>query len=297
MIEKSHKYIYRVQVFVKRFSLGINRACKKEETFMATKFKLNTGMTVSYQIFGDEKGHPLVICSGLLGNISNAKMDSLLSETGIKWILIDRPGYGQSDFYEMETPYEWAEGVGQLLKELEIENFDVLGISAGAVYAYALAVAFSRRVCNVYVSSGIGAIYKPEVVALYPDEAKAVIPLYTTGTPAQIQKGLMDMFEKLPQEIYENPQVRRGMNEDIKGIVQTVRLEYGKWGFEIGQVKQSVNMYHSQADEQVPFSIAEKTKSYMKNATLHSYENEPHVSERILKDVYQEILEKSKGRE
>lgn len=193
----------------------------------------------------------------------------------------------------METAYSWAFEIEPLLQELQIDAFDIVGMSAGAVYAYALAAAFPKRVKSIYIYSGIGSIYKPEVVSLYPQspELDQAIELYKTGELGDVTAALYRAYiEPMPEEMRQISIIRDSMQNGCMGMAQTARLEFLPWGFEIEKIAQPVLMFHSKADQEVPYAIAEKTMSYLKNVSMRTYESEPHSSKSMLQDVMAQIL-------
>ncbi len=260
---------------------------------MAELFTLPNNHTISYAVYGAKGGYPIIGCHGLAGSVEAKGLDRPLAKAGLRYILIARPGYGKSDFYEMETAFCWADEIAPLLEKLNIEEFDVVGMSAGAVYAYALAAAFPKRVKALCIYSGIGAIYKPEVITLYPQspELTQAIELYTKSSLADIASALYKAYiEPMPKRMRKIPMIRDSVKGGCMGMAQTARLEFLPWGFEIEEVAQPVRMFHSRSDAEVPYAIAEKTMGYLKDASMRTYEKESHQSPKMLKDVMKEIV-------
>lgn len=260
---------------------------------MPQNFLLPNGFKLSYAVYGAPDGYPVIGCHGLAGSVEAQVFDAALSVAGLRYILVARPGYGQSDFYEMATPLTWAEDMDTFFSSLGVDEFDIVGMSAGAVYAYALAACYPERVKTVYIHSGMGAIYKPDVVALYPNTPGFAEELerHKSGTLEDIADTIFKAYiEPLPEEMRQFPMIRDSIVGGCLGMAQTAKLEFLPWGFEIEDITQPVRMFHSRSDEEVPYTIAVKSMCYMQNATIKSYENEPHASEGMLRDVMMKIV-------
>src|SRR6185503_13463442 len=93
---------------------------------------------LSYAEYGNKAGLPLLVQHGLIASISDHHLFDRLIESGIHLICIARPGYGASSPYVMENLAEWGDIVSILVDTLKISKFDILGMSSGAPYSYAI---------------------------------------------------------------------------------------------------------------------------------------------------------------
>jgi len=104
------------------------------------------GNPLSYAEYGDKNGFPILIQHGLIASIRDAGIfDRLLQLTAsagtfgkTRLICIARPGYGESSPHKMSNIGEWGDIVSALVAELNLSHFDVLGMSSGAPYSYAI---------------------------------------------------------------------------------------------------------------------------------------------------------------
>jgi len=95
----------------------------------------NKGNTLSYKEYGDKNGYPLLVQHGLIASIRDYHLFDSLIKAGIRVICLARPGYGQSSSYPMSQVVEWGEIVSLVVNELNLLQFDVLGMSSGAPYS------------------------------------------------------------------------------------------------------------------------------------------------------------------
>jgi pimeloyl-ACP methyl ester carboxylesterase len=122
------------------------------------------GNAISYSEYGDIEGYPILIQHGLIASISDYQLFDSLIAAGRRLICIARPGYGQSSPYLMDNMAEWGRLVSLLADELTLAPFDVLGMSSGAPYSYAIGVKLPGKVRNIYIFSGTPALYDAQVV-------------------------------------------------------------------------------------------------------------------------------------
>ena len=258
---------------------------------MSEIYMLSDGKQIEYKVYGQEDGYPIVGCHGLAGSVFADGIDELLTEVPIRYILIARPGYGRSDFFLMKNIAEWSEIIKPLLQHLNIESFDVVGISAGAPYAYATAAAFPDRVKNVFICKGLGAIYKPEVLSLYPDAAQKEVVIYQKESLEHIADLLYKTYLSQLTEAYKQlPYIRDSMVGGCMGMAACGKLEFMDWGFPIEAVEQPVVLYHCRDDQEVPFAMAKKTMEYLENAEMIAHDTGGHMSEKLMIDMMNRII-------
>lgn len=258
---------------------------------MSEIYTLGNGRNIEYKVYGAKDGYSILGCHGLAGSVFAEGTDAMIKGIPIRYILIARPGYGRSDFFMLENIAEWPGIIEPLLEHLKIDDFDVIGLSAGAPYAYSLAVAYPDKVKNVFINKGLGAIYKPEVLALYPDGIEEEIGIYKNGSldeiAEQIQRSYIAHFTDEQKKI---PYIRDSIVGGCMGMASCGKLEFSDWGFAVEDVAQPVLMFHCRDDQEVPFSTAEKTKEYLKNAELIAHDTGGHMSEALMMDMMNRII-------
>jgi pimeloyl-ACP methyl ester carboxylesterase len=80
--------------------------------------------------------------------------DELNQQLGIRMIVLDRPGYGLSDFQEDRTYLDWADDVSEVADHLGIDRFAVLGWSSGGPHAAAVAHEIPERLTVAAIVDG-----------------------------------------------------------------------------------------------------------------------------------------------
>ncbi len=231
------------------------------------------GQTLSYAQFGRESGYPILVQHGLIASICDAHLFDRLIEAGVRVISIARPGYGESSPYLMSQIAEWGEIVSILVDELELSQFDVLGMSSGAPYSYAIGYKLPDRARNIFIFSGTPALYDDRVLAAWP------FPVNKEASIAELEVLAKELFfSNLSLEALLQNDIQDSMKHDCFGIALDFKLRCNPWGFLLADVKQNVYMQHSRSDNFAPVEI---TSKLLPNCRLEIRDGE-HFSSELL---------------
>ena len=232
---------------------------------------------LAYTEYGRPDGFPILVQHGLIASIKDGGLFERLTSAGARVICIARPGYGESSPYVLSNIGEWGILVSELVNALEISRFDVLGMSSGAPYSYSIAWALPETARNIYIFSGIPAMYDDGVLAHWPFEVKKDTDLLEMK---KLAHGLF--FSNLAAEDLARNDTRDSMANEGFGIALDFRLRCMDWGFKIPEVNQQVIMRHARFDLGVPLVTAELTSAMLPNAALHVEESDIHFSKESL---------------
>jgi pimeloyl-ACP methyl ester carboxylesterase len=243
------------------------------------------GNLLSYAEYGHPNGFPILIQHGLIASIDDSHLFDCLLELGTRLICIARPGYGESSPYLMRNFAEWGDLVSVVIDDLGLSHFDVFGISSGAPYSYAIGCRFSGRVRNIFILSGLPALYDEEVLSFWPYGVKK------NAAMAEMEKLAAELFfSGLTREDLARNDIRDSLQNSGFGVAQDLRLRGLDWGFTLKDVSAPVAMRHSRSDESVPFIPAELTSKLLPNCTFEPRENEPHFSNEVLDDFIRTVM-------
>ena len=193
--------------------------------------------SIAYAQYGDPHGYPLLIQHGLIASIEDGGLFDSLAGMGLRLICPARPGYGDSPPCRLGSYAEWAELLAPLLAALGLERFDLLGMSSGAPYAYAIAARYPRQARQVYIFSGLPALCDPAVRAAWPYPAPAERSL-----PALQALAWQLFFAGLSPAELERADLRDSARYEAFGVAQDLGLRFADWGFPLKAVKQRVFM-------------------------------------------------------
>jgi pimeloyl-ACP methyl ester carboxylesterase len=237
------------------------------------------GNTLSYADYGDPQGDPILIQHGLIASIKDQGLFQRLIENRARLICIARPGYGASSPYQMKNVGEWADIVSILVGELGLSRFDVLGISSGAPYSYAIGYGLPEKARNLFILSGTPALYDENVISCWP------YPVSKNASMAEMQALACRLFfSHHSKEALEKDEIKDSMMNDCFGVALDLKIRAVDWGFRLSDVKAKVTMRHSRSDEAVPYITAEITSGLLPDCHLETRENDVHFSQEVLDD-------------
>lgn len=158
------------------------------------RFQLPNGAYLSYAEYGAPGGKPLLLLHGLVGSVRSAGLKDRLQMFPLRVIALARPGYGDSNYFDMDCVADWGRHLVGFFEYLGIQRFDVLGISAGAPYAYSLAALYPNQVGTVYINSGMPAVCLPEVLAQYPSRDAALYNRFRSMSRQEVGTFLYESY-------------------------------------------------------------------------------------------------------
>jgi pimeloyl-ACP methyl ester carboxylesterase len=242
-------------------------------------------VAVSYAEYGSRNGFPILVQHGLIASICDVSLFQRLIDAGRRVICAARPGYGESQPREMRNIGEWGAVTCALADALGLAAFDVLGISSGAPYSYAIARALPERTRSLYILNGTPALYSEEVCTRWP------YPINVRARIDEMQQLAYDLFfSRLSDQERAQDDIRDSMQNNCFGPALDLTIRCRDWGFRLEDVRTSVYMRHSLSDEAVPYTTAELTARMLPNCRLDLRENAPHFSQKVLDDFTNEVI-------
>ncbi len=243
------------------------------------------GNSLSFADCGDRNGFPILVQHGLIASITNYDLFHRLLEAGTRLICIARPGYGDSSPYVMRNMAEWGDIVAVLVDELKLSQFDVLGMSSGAPYSYAIGYKLPEKVRATFIFSGTPALCDDRILALWP------YPVNKKASIGELESLAKDLFfSNLSAGDLLRDDIKDSMMNDCFGIAQDFKLRCNDWGFSLSEVKASVYMQHSKEDSQVPFITAQMTAKLLPDCRFEAREKGEHFSKEMLDDFIKTVV-------
>jgi hypothetical protein len=178
---------------------------------------------------------------------------------------------------------EWGEIVSVLVDQLQLSQFDVLGMSSGAPYSYSIGYAFPDKARNIFIFSGIPALYDEMLVSHWP------YPVEKDARIVEMQKLANELFfSGLSSQDKARRDIKDSMMNNCFGPALDLRIRGMDWGFKLSDVHQQVYMQHSRLDE--GFISAEITSKMLPNCIFFARETEGHFSKELLCDFIKTVM-------
>lgn len=248
------------------------------------EFRRPDGQILAYADYGDPHGFPVLVQHGLIASIGDGGLFRRLTAHGRRVICLARPGYGRSTPAALPNLAAWARWVHPLLDYLQLESFDLLGLSSGAPYAYALAWGCAQQARAVHIFSGMPALDDPAVRAAWP------YPLTPEADLPELQALARELFfSGIAPGDPVSADVRDAMANDCFGVALDLQLRARPWGFSLAEVRQPVRLSHCRTDDSVPFRTAELSAALLPNARLEIHTG-GHFSAALLDDFLAGML-------
>ncbi|MEV3871755.1 alpha/beta hydrolase [Streptomyces sp. NPDC049906] len=232
--------------------------------------------------YGDPDGRPLVLHHGLVGSALLPEIwQELAGAAGVRLLAVERPGYGLTAPREMTRIGEWAGLLAPVLDDLGVGEFDALGISAGAPYAYALAAVLGERVRGVWVLSGLPYVCDDAVRGHYPESAEPVWTFYREGPVEEVAASFAAAGPRFARAFSDSPTLLAALTgiaaHGHLGPAREARLQTRPWGFTLADVRRPVRSWHARADGEVPFAAAVATAALLPDARLSEQPEPTHL--------------------
>ena len=232
--------------------------------------RLPDGRRLEYADRGDASGTPVVLLHGAPGSRLFAPPAALAAALGVRLVTFDRPGYGGSDRRRGRELLDTPADVTALTDALGVDQFAVLGASAGGAHALACAVALGERVTDVGVASMPGPLdevpgawdaldrrQRPAAEMAREDPAVAAgwvdryMQRWAGDPPSFLGGGTPD-----DRALLAEPEPGRMLLADVTealgpgpgGMADDLVALWRRWGFAIADVQPGVHVWHGGQD-------------------------------------------------
>jgi pimeloyl-ACP methyl ester carboxylesterase len=240
---------------------------------------------LSYAEYGNKDGYPILIQHGLIASIDDHDLFDRLRKSNLRLICVARPGYGSSTPYEMKNFAEWADVMAPLIEELALSKFDILAMSSGAPYGYALGAGIPDKVRNIFIYSGMPALYDEIVLSTWPYE-----PIKNKSMAEMETLAHAFFFSNLSETDLLRNDIRDSTMHNGFGVAQDLKLRFMDWGFRLSDIPAKVFMRHSKQDDAVPFECVVRTAQLLPDCELELLETGPHFSNEGLDDFIKTVV-------
>jgi pimeloyl-ACP methyl ester carboxylesterase len=93
---------------------------------ICNQITLCDGRRLSFAEFGEIQGEPVFYFHGFPGSRLEAKLaETMAKDSQVRFIGIDRPGFGLSDFKAKRALVDWPNDVTELADSLGIDQFSI----------------------------------------------------------------------------------------------------------------------------------------------------------------------------
>lgn len=241
-----------------------------------TLVPLPDGRVLAVDEVGDRAGAPVLYLHGVPDSrLSRHPDDGLTAAAGVRLLAVDRPGCGRSTSAPGRTLGSTADDLVALLDRLDVDRAAVLGWSAGAPFAVALAARHPDRVTAV----GLTAPAVPVTAYTDADVAGAAGPGRMLFAEMAAEMAPDDVAaEVAPFTPVEGPAEEECVALGLDGLHQEVAIQAAAPDVDLAAVAASVpvTIWAGTADEVAPPAFARWWARLLPHAALHVIDGAAH---------------------
>jgi len=217
---------------------------------------------------------------------------AVAEELGIRWIGIDRPGYGGSTPCTGRDVAAIADDVARVAERLGIKRFAVMGHSGGGPHALACATQLSDRVVAAVSIAGLAPIDAPGLdwYAGMGAFGAASLRAAAQGRAAKVyHEGLGLEFDRemfTPEDwdalagswSWFDSVITPAVAKGLDGLIDDDLAYVTPWGFDPARIVCPVLLVHGQRDRMVPASHSEWLAQRCRSSELWQRPDDGHLS-------------------
>ncbi len=260
---------------------------------------LSNGRRLGFAEFGTPDGVPVLLVHNMIGSRLQlpTSEDNLIAQN-LRLIVPDRPGVGLSDIRAPLSLQDWSSDINELADHLELEQFNLIGSSIGAIYALALAHHQPDRIRRLAMVSCLPEITDMRKARhLLPSTCKliflarvapallAIILKFVVrrGPEAYLDQLICDL-PPLDQQLCNDPAFNRmivlaigeTLRQGTTALLNDIRLMARPWHFAPESIRVPVDVWHGLDDTMAPYSMTQAFAGRIPDCRQYVIEKESH---------------------
>jgi pimeloyl-ACP methyl ester carboxylesterase len=267
---------------------------------------LRDGRRIGFAEYGPPAGRPVLWFHGTPGarrQVPPAARQAA-DELDVRIVALERPGIGSSTAHDYRSIRGWADDVEEVVDQLGLDRFGVIGLSGGGPYALAVGCALRERVVAVGVIGGVAptcgedapeggivllthrfapvldALRQPLGIGLWAlvrvlgPVAPTIFDLYARYSP----EGDREVFAAPGMKEMFIDDLLRASRRQLRAPLSDLRLFGRDWGFSPRDVHVPILLWHGTEDYIVPVAHGEHLAGLMPGATLEVNPGAAHLA-------------------
>jgi pimeloyl-ACP methyl ester carboxylesterase len=242
--------------------------------------RLADGRRLGYAEYGAPAGRPVLYFPGTPSSRLMHPPEAPSLAQSARVIVVERPGYGLSDFQNNRSLLDWPADVGAFADLLGLDCFPVVGVSGGGPYAAVCAAMLPGRVSRAALISAVGSSDLPGAIEEMPRirQLGTAVGRHAPGLLAAIlwlvanpRRNPEKFFQKMisgnsavDQAILSRPEIKamllanyqEAARSGVRGFAQDSIILSNPWGFRPQDIRIPVSVWHGEADANISISAA-----------------------------------------
>lgn len=278
--------------------------------------KLPDGRALGFAEYGDPNGRPVLHFHGFPSSryeFCGQVTDEIAARLHARVIVVERPGFGLSDFQSGRTVVEWPNDVVAFADALHLDRFSATGFSGGSAYVAACAWKIPQRLVRAGIVSGVSPLDAPGAFDgmnktdrqgyNLARRAPLLLRVVYWWVARDLRRDPVAFFSNYAKELSEPDRAAFARAEVLqmlsraatgafrsgaRGVTWDNVLLARPWGFSLQDIAMPVFLWHGEADKVVPPSQGQYLARSIPNCQSKFYPNEGHIS--LITRQYEEIL-------
>jgi pimeloyl-ACP methyl ester carboxylesterase len=217
----------------------------------------------------------------------------LLALPGVRWLSVDRPGYGGSSPLPGRSVGDAAADTAALADAVGVDRFAVLGASGGGPHALACAAALPDRVTGVVSIAGVAPFDAPGLDWFAGMAAAGVAEFRAAAAGPDALRALLARGGEPDPDLFAPPDLpalagpygpwliataQDGLATGLAGYVDDDLAFVAPWGFRLADVAAPVLLVHGGLDRMAPSAHSAWLASHFHVAELDLRPADGHLS-------------------
>ena len=265
-----------------------------------SQIRLPDGRALGYAEYGDPAGKPVIFFTGAPSSRFLHPPTEPTEALGARLIVLERPGFGLSDFQPRRTLLDWPDDVATATDALGIERFATAGISAGGPYAAACAYKIPQRLTKVAIISGVGPMDLPGALEEMPKvrqlgtRVARTAPWFLTPIlwlvsnphrdPERFYERMLSGNSDADRALLSRPEMKamllrnylEATRAGMRGFARESIIVSNPWGFSPADIAVPVYLWHGEDDANVSLSAARHLAETIPNCQARFLPGEGH---------------------
>jgi pimeloyl-ACP methyl ester carboxylesterase len=265
-----------------------------------TTVQLADGRQLGYAELGPSDGSPVFFFHCSPGSRLQCPDPDLPERLGVRFVTVDRPGYGLSDPKPGRRLIEWPHDVAALADHLGISEFAVCGWSGGAPHALVCAALLAER------TSAIGVVACPAPFEACPgklddDPVRARLHEAVKSDALGAEQSVVEFYRRFAEDpdawyqeqLTESPDgvvgrldwdanfrssVAEGLRSGVAGYASDALAVIGPWGFNLSDVRLPVSLWQGTDDALVDRRDFDYLAGALRGARPALWDGEGHAA-------------------
>ena len=275
------------------------------------QIRLPDGRALGYAEYGNPQGKPVIFFAGAPSSRFLHPPTEPTEVLGARLVMLERPGFGLSDFQPRRTLLDWPDDVVAAADALKLGRFAVAGISAGGPYAAACAYKIPQRLTTVAIISGVGPMDTPEAIEEMPRVRQLGTRVARTAPwlltpilwlvsnphrdPERFYERMLSGNSDADRTLLSRPEMRalllrnylEATRAGMRGFARESIIVSSPWSFSPADITVPVYLWHGEDDANVSLSAARHLAKTIPNCQARFLPGEGHW---LILSRWEEIL-------